>query len=131
MYKVLPSLVKAFEFGPGGPALLPLILTLGNTLPQAEYTSSIVQPLIRMYATPDRAMRMALLEGLPNYADKLDQKTVTDKIWPHLVTGFADVVPVIREATVKSILMIAPKVRPFAGNVPSFGCLSDAILPCS
>lgn len=123
MYKVLPSLVKAFEFGPGGPALLPLILTLGNTLPQADYTSSIVQPLIRMFATPDRAMRMALLEGLPSYADKLDQKTVTDKIWPNLVTGFSDVVPVIREATVKSILLIAPKV-----GIHSHRFLSPAIV---
>lgn len=112
MYKVLPSLVKAFEFGPGGPALLPLVLTLGNTLPHADYMSSIMQPLVRMYATPDRAMRMALLEGLPSYADKLDQTLVSQKIWPNLITGFTDVVPVVREATVKSILLIAPKVSP-------------------
>lgn len=109
-YKVLPSLVKAFEFGPGGPALLPLILSLGTTLPPAEFSSSITQPLVRMFATPDRAMRMALLEGLPQYAEKLDTKTVSDKIWPSLVTGFTDVVPVIRETTVKSVLLIAPKL---------------------
>lgn len=109
-YKVLPSLVKAFEFGPGGPSLLPLILSLGEVLAPAEYSTSIIQPLVRMFATPDRAMRMALLEGLPSYAEKLDQKTVSDKIWPHLVGGFTDVVPIIRETTVKSILIIAPKV---------------------
>ena len=84
-YKVLPALIKAFEFGPGGPALLPLVLSLGASLPQAEYTTAIVQPLIRMFASPDRAMRMALLEGLPTYAEKLDQKTVSEKIWPNLV----------------------------------------------
>ena len=28
---------------------------------------------------------MALLDKLPDYAEKLDAKTVTDKIWPHLV----------------------------------------------
>ena len=28
---------------------------------------------------------MALLDMLPEYAEKLDAKTVTDKIWPHLV----------------------------------------------
>lgn len=109
-YKVLPSLVKAFEFGPGGPTLLPLILSLGNSLPPSEYSASIIQPLVRMFATPDRAMRMALLESLPNYAEKLDQKTVSEKIWPHLVGGFSDVVPIIRETTVKSILLLAPKV---------------------
>ena len=44
------------------------------------------------------------------YGDKLSSKEVVEKIWPHLITGFGDLVPVIREATVKSILIIAPKV---------------------
>ena len=127
-YKILPSLVRAFEFGGGGPALLPLILSLSTSLPPAEYSTVVIQPLIRMFATPDRAMRMALLEGLDKFADKLTNKEVVEKIWPHLVspsisisgqklifgarqlTGFGDVVPVIREATVKSILLIAPKL---------------------
>lgn len=110
-YKVLPSLVQAFEFGGGGPTLLPLILSLADSLPEKEYTSSIIGPLIRMFATPDRAMRMALLEGLDKFADKLTSKDVTERIWPHLLTGFSDVVPVIREATVKSVLLIAPKLN--------------------
>ena len=29
-------------------------------------------------------MRMALLENLPTYVERLDQKTVVDKIWPNL-----------------------------------------------
>lgn len=86
-YKVLPSLVRAFEFGGGGPTLLPLILSLAESLPEKEYTASIIQPLIRMFATPDRAMRMALLEGLDKFADKLSSKDVTEKIWPHLVSN--------------------------------------------
>lgn len=85
-YKVLPSLVQAFEFGGGGPALLPLILSLGESLPEKEYSASIVQPLIRMFATPDRAMRMALLEGLDKFADKLTSKDVVERVWPHLVS---------------------------------------------
>lgn len=85
-YKVLPSLVRAFEFGGGGPTLLPLILSLAASLPEKEYSASIIQPLIRMFATPDRAMRMALLEGLDKFADKLTSKDVTERIWPHLVS---------------------------------------------
>lgn len=84
-YKILPSLVQAFEFGGGGPTLLPLILSLAEPLPAAEYSTSIIQPLIRMFATPDRAMRMALLEGLDKFADKLTNKEVNDRVWPHLV----------------------------------------------
>lgn len=85
-YKVLPSLVRAFEFGGAGPSLLPLILSLAESLPEKEYTASIIQPLIRMFATPDRAMRMALLDGLDKFADKLTSKDVTERIWPHLVS---------------------------------------------
>lgn len=109
-YKVLPSLVRAFEFGGAGPQLLPLILMLAKELPEKEYNGTVMQPLIRMFATPDRAMRMVLLEGLDKFADKLTSKDVVEKIWPHLLTGFGDLVPVIREATVKSILLIAPKL---------------------
>lgn len=85
-YKVLPSLVRTFEFGGGGPALLPLILSLAAGLPEKEYSASIIQPLVRMFATPDRAMRMALLEGLDKFADKLTSKDVVERVWPHLVS---------------------------------------------
>lgn len=110
-YKVLPSLVKAFEYGGGGPQMLPLILGLAKDLSEKEYQASVLQPLIRMFATPDRATRMALLEGLDKFADKLSTKDVVERIWPHLMTGFGDVVPLIREATVKSILLLAPKLN--------------------
>lgn len=53
---------------------------------------------------------MALLDALPEYADKLDNKAVADKIWPHLQTGFTDTVAVIREATVKSIGLVSSKL---------------------
>ncbi|CEQ39872.1 SPOSA6832_01420 [Sporobolomyces salmonicolor] len=111
-YKVLPSLVHTLEFGgQGGPQLLPVVLSLAEGMAEKEYQNHVVQPVIRMFATPDRAMRMALLEGLEKFADKLSGKDVVEKVWPHLLTGFGDVVPVIREATVKSVLLIAPKLN--------------------
>lgn len=85
-YKVLPSLVQTFEFGGGGPTLLPLILALSGNLPEKEYATSVLQPLVRMFATPDRAMRMALLENLDKFAGKLTNKDVVERVWPHLVT---------------------------------------------
>lgn len=71
---------------------------------------------------------MALLDHLPEYIDKLDKKTVDSKVFPHIVcrsfrkalapgltvsqqTGFSDTVAIIREATVKAMSLIAPKVR--------------------
>lgn len=113
LYKILPSLLHTFEFSSSSPtssSLLPLILSLSASLPSTEYSQLVVPPLLRMFSVPDRAMRMALLEGLDSYADKLTQKEVVEKVWPNLVTGFGDLVPVIREVTVKSVLIIAPKV---------------------
>lgn len=112
-YKVLPSLVSALEFGGAAAAsILPLVLQIGRGVPEDEYAGAILAPLLKLYASADRGTRMALLDALPEYADKLDKKMVVDKIWPPLQTGFLDTVAVIREATVKSIILLAPKVRP-------------------
>ncbi|BGP53835.1 hypothetical protein JCM8202_005610 [Rhodotorula sphaerocarpa] len=118
-YKVLPSLVHTFEFsaGSGGAPLLPVILDIaeepaaGDAPAEKEFQRDVIQPVVRMYATPDRAMRMALLENLERYVERLTGKDVNEKVWPHLQTGFGDVVPVIREATVKAIPLIAPKLN--------------------
>ena len=71
----------------GGPQLLPLILSLGESggLSSEEYDKHVAQPVVRMFASPDRAMRMALLDGLPLFIGKLDNKIVTEKLWPQLV----------------------------------------------
>jgi SCY1-like protein 1 len=69
-----------------GSSLLPLVLSIGTNLPPAQYGPAILTPLMRMFASADRAMRMALLENLPTFADKLDSKMVVDKVWPNLVS---------------------------------------------
>ncbi|KAG6857787.1 hypothetical protein H0H87_004203 [Tephrocybe sp. NHM501043] len=109
--RVLPSLVTALEYGgASAAAILPLVLQFGSNVSPEEYPTVILVPLIKLYASPDRGNRMALLDHLPEYADKLDKKTVSDKIFPHLSTGFSDTVAVIREATTKSIILLAPKL---------------------
>ncbi|KXN90149.1 N-terminal kinase-like protein [Leucoagaricus sp. SymC.cos] len=110
-HKVLPSLVSALEFGGASAAtILPLVIQFSKNMPPEDYPTTIVTPLVKLYASPDRGTRMALLDHLPDYIDKLDKKTVSDKIFPHLQTGFSDTVAVIREATTKSISLFAPKL---------------------
>ncbi|KAF8637981.1 hypothetical protein AX16_010613 [Volvariella volvacea WC 439] len=112
-FKVLPSLVSALEFGGASAvAIIPLVLQFGQNVSPDDYQNAIIAPLVKLYASPDRGTRMALLEHLPEYVEKLDQKTVSDKIFPNLQTGFSDTVAVIREATVKSIGLLAPKFNP-------------------
>lgn len=110
-HKVLPSLVSALEFGGASAAtILPLVIQFCKNMPPEDYPNTIITPLVKLFASPDRGTRMALLEQLPEYVDKLDKKTISDKIFPHLQTGFSDTVAVIREATTKSIALIAPKL---------------------
>ncbi|KAJ7287403.1 armadillo-type protein [Mycena rebaudengoi] len=108
-FRVLPSLVSALEFGGASAAtILPLVLRFGKNVSPDDYPTVIIGPLVKLFASPDRGTRMALLDHLPEYAEKLDKKTVDSKIFPHLQTGFSDTVAVIREATVKSIILLSP-----------------------
>lgn len=108
-FRVLPSLVSALEYGGASAAtILPLVLRFGKNVSPEDYPNVILGPLVKLFASPDRGTRMALLEHLPEYAERLDKKTVESKVFPHLLTGFSDTVAVIREATVKSIILLSP-----------------------
>ena len=85
---MLPSLVSALEYGgASAAATIPLVLRLGRSVPEGEYAGAVLAPLVKLYANPDRGIRMALLDQLPEYAERLDKKSVVDKIWPHLVSS--------------------------------------------
>lgn len=80
--------MSALEFG-GATAstILPIVLQLGVHAPPSDYPTIVLAPITKLFTSPDRGTRMALLEHLSEYADKLDKKTVADKIWPNLVRG--------------------------------------------
>ncbi|KAG9291592.1 hypothetical protein G9A89_022011 [Geosiphon pyriformis] len=109
-YKILPELLNALEYGAGGAKVLGPIIKIGKTLPQDEYDLYIVTAIVKMFALPDRNMRLNLLENLPGFIERINSKTVTDKIFPHMATGFTDTAPIIREMTVKSMLLLVPKI---------------------
>ncbi|KAG1766920.1 hypothetical protein EV702DRAFT_1148475 [Suillus placidus] len=110
-YRILPCLTSALEFGGASAAIIvPLILQFGKNVAPDNYGSVIVAPLVKLFASADRGTRIALLDSLPDFAEKLDKKTIVDKIWPNLQTGFTDTVAVIREATVRAIVLLSPKL---------------------
>jgi hypothetical protein len=85
-FKILPSLIQALEFGGASAAsIIPLLLQLGENISPEDYPSVVLAPLIKLFSSPDRGIRLTLLDDLSKYADALDKKTVVDKIWPHLV----------------------------------------------
>lgn len=108
--KVLPELLKSVEFGGGGPKSFSLVMRIATKLSEEEYDARITPVVIRLFTSPDRALRVCLLDNLPLMIDHLSQKLVTDKIFPQMVTGFGDLAPVVREQTVKAVLVVVPKL---------------------
>ncbi|KAK2841639.1 hypothetical protein FQN49_006058 [Arthroderma sp. PD_2] len=108
--KVLPELLKSVEFGGGGPKVLSTILKVGTKLNDDEYTQKLIPVIVRLFANPDRAIRVCLLDNLPLMIDRIPQRTVNDRIFPQMVTGFTDLAPVVREQTVKAVLAIVGKL---------------------
>ncbi|USW58876.1 Putative protein kinase domain, armadillo-like helical [Septoria linicola] len=110
MVKVLPELLKSVEFGGGGPRPFSLAMRIAPKLAEDEYNAKITPIIIRLFASSDRALRVCLLDNLPHMIDHLSQKIVSDKIFPQMVTGFGDLAPVVREQTVKAVLVVVPKL---------------------
>ncbi|KAK4966523.1 Nuclear aminoacylation-dependent tRNA export pathway component [Elasticomyces elasticus] len=108
--KVLPELLKSVEFGGGGAKVFALVMRICKELSDDEYDTQITPVIVRLFTSPDRALRVSLLDNLPFMVDHLSQKIITDKIWPQLVTGFTDLAPLVREQTVKAVLVIINKL---------------------
>ncbi|ORX50585.1 ARM repeat-containing protein [Hesseltinella vesiculosa] len=109
-YKILPELVKAFEFGAGGAKALNAILKIGQHMPEEDFDKVLLAPILRMFSSPDRAIRVSLLENLPKFIDHLTDKVVCQQVFPHVATGFTDTIPLVREQTIKAILLLVPKL---------------------
>ncbi|KAL8785548.1 MAG: hypothetical protein Q9213_003296 [Squamulea squamosa] len=108
--KVLPELLKSVEFGGGGPKVFASVMEIGGKLSDEEYNLKLTPVIVRLFANPDRAIRVCLLDHLPSMIEHLPQKIVNDKIFPQMVTGFADLAPLVREQTVKAVLTIITKL---------------------
>lgn len=83
--KVLPELLKSVEFGGGGPKVFAAVVKIGASLSNEEYNARLTPVIVRLFSNPDRAIRVCLLDHLPDMIDHLPQKLVNDKIFPHMV----------------------------------------------
>lgn len=79
---------------------------LGSLLTEEEYQKRIVPCVVKLFSSPDRATRVRLLQQLEHFSTHLLPVTVNDNIFPHILSGFTDSNPIIREHTVKVMKMI-------------------------
>ena len=83
--KVLPELLKSVEFGGGGPKVFAVVMKISKKLPDDEFEAKVIPAVVRLFSSPDRAIRVCLLDNLPLMIDRLPQKVVNDKIFPQMV----------------------------------------------
>ena len=83
--KLLPELLKSVEFGGGGPKVFNFVIKIGSKLPDDDWESMLNPALLRLFASPDRRIRLCLLEHLPTMVEHFPQKAVNDKIFPQMV----------------------------------------------
>lgn len=84
--KILPELLKSAEFGGGGPKVFALVMRISQKLSEDEYDTQVTPVIVRLFSSPDRALRVSLLDNLPLMIDHLSQKTVNDKIFPQMAS---------------------------------------------
>ncbi|XP_022330201.2 N-terminal kinase-like protein isoform X2 [Crassostrea virginica] len=109
--KILPQLLVAFEYGDAGSHILAPLFKIGKFLDPEEYQNRIVPCVVKLFTSPDRATRVKLLQQIDTFVEYLQPATVNDKIFPHIIHGFTDTNPVVREATIKAMVFIAPKLN--------------------
>ncbi|XP_069738728.1 N-terminal kinase-like protein [Phaenicophaeus curvirostris] len=110
-HKLLPRLLDALRFGGADPSALPPMLQVASELPPPEFQARILPVLVRLFSSPDRALRVRLLQQLELYVELLPPDVVDSQIFPHVAHGFLDANPAVREQTVKSMVLLAPKLR--------------------
>ncbi|XP_074630282.1 N-terminal kinase-like protein [Acropora palmata] len=109
-HRILPQLLNAFEYGSAGSAVLGPLFKVGKLLDTDEYQEKIVPCVVKLFSSTDRATRINLLQQLDIFIHHLKPSTVEEQIFPHVSLGFGDTVPAMREQTVKSMLLLAPKL---------------------
>ena len=61
------------------------VMTIGKRLSSDEFEARLNPAILRLFTSPDRQMRVSLLDNLPLMIDHFSQKAVTDKIFSQVV----------------------------------------------
>lgn len=111
LFKILPELLNAYEFGNAGSSVLPPLFKLGKFLDETEYQKKIIPIVVKLFSSTDRATRMRLLQQLHLFIEHLSAGIINDQIFPNICQGFSDNNPTIRENTIRAIVLLAPKLN--------------------
>ncbi|XP_047147524.1 N-terminal kinase-like protein isoform X1 [Vigna umbellata] len=117
--KLLPLLASALEYGSASAPALTALLKMGSALSSEEFRVKVLPTLVKLFSSNDRAIRVGLLQHIDQYGESLSAQVVDEQVYPHVATGFSDTSAFLRELTLKSMLILAPKLsqRTFSGSL--------------
>lgn len=117
--KLLPLLASALEFGSAAAPALTTLLKMGSWLSVEEFSVKVLPSIVKLFASSDRAVRVSLLQHIDQFGESLTAQLVDEQIFPHVATGFSDSSAFLRELTLKSMLVLAPKLsqRTISGSL--------------
>uniref|UniRef100_A0A0A9WDH2 N-terminal kinase-like protein n=1 Tax=Lygus hesperus TaxID=30085 RepID=A0A0A9WDH2_LYGHE len=110
-FKILPQLMKAFEYGCDGTCVLPPLFEITNHISDRHFQNDVIPFLTKVFGSNDRATRSILLQNLERYIEKIPSNIINESFFPQIVNGFMDTNPRIREQTVKAMIHVAPKLN--------------------
>ncbi|PWA65021.1 protein kinase family protein with ARM repeat domain-containing protein [Artemisia annua] len=117
--KFLPLLASALEFGSATAPALTAFLKMGAWLSPEEFNQKVLPTIVKLFASNDRAIRVGLLQHIDQYGESFSAQVVDEQVYPHIATGFSDTSAFLRELTLKSMLVLAPKLsqRTLSGSL--------------
>ncbi|KAK1283438.1 hypothetical protein QJS10_CPB21g01646 [Acorus calamus] len=117
--KLLPLLASSLEFGSAAAPALTALLKMGSWLSKDEFNVKILPTIVKLFASNDRAIRVGLLQHIDQFGESLSSQIVDEQVFPHVATGFSDTSAFLRELTLKSMLVLAPKLsqRTLSGSL--------------
>ncbi|CAL4953914.1 unnamed protein product [Urochloa decumbens] len=117
--KLLPVLASSLEFGSAAAPALTVLLKMGSWLPADQFSIKVLPTIVKLFASNDRAIRACLLQHIDQFGESLSAQTVDEQVFPNVATGFSDTTVSIRELTLKSMLVLAPKLsqRTISGSL--------------
>ncbi|XP_042015113.1 probable inactive serine/threonine-protein kinase scy1 isoform X1 [Salvia splendens] len=120
--KLLPLLASALEYGSATAPALTALLKMGSWLSPEEYGVKILPTILKLFGSNDRAIRVGLLQHIDQYGESLSAQMVDEQVYPHVANGFSDTSAFLRELTLKSMLVLAPKLsqRTISGSLLKF-----------
>ncbi|KAL6558094.1 hypothetical protein OROMI_018444 [Orobanche minor] len=127
--KLLPLLVSHLEFGSAVAAALTVMLKLGSWLPPEEFSLKVLPTIVKLFASNDRAIFVGLLQHIDQFGDSLTTEIVEEHVrstfnivYPHVANCLSDTSAFLRELSLRSMFVLAPKLsqRTVSGPVIKF-----------